>query len=109
MNIITVRINGMEYNLKGEENDEYLHMVAKYVDNRIQELMSTNKKLSPGDATILAALNMGDDIIKGKENYERVAANYKQLNADNKLFIAELEKMKSKVEALENENKKVKD
>ncbi|MCS4522060.1 cell division protein ZapA [Clostridium botulinum] len=34
MNIITVKINGVEYNLKGEEQEDYLHKVARYVDKR---------------------------------------------------------------------------
>ncbi len=42
MSIITVKINGMEYNLRGEENDEYLQMVAQYVDNKINSLMFKN-------------------------------------------------------------------
>ena len=109
MNIITVKINGMEYNLKGDENDEYLHMVAKYVDNRIQTLMSNNSKLTRPDATILAALNMGDELLKNKESYERLLENYKEITTDNKFFISELEKMKVSLEAFQSENVKLKE
>ncbi|WP_461613175.1 cell division protein ZapA [Clostridium sp. Marseille-QA1073] len=107
MNIITVKINGMEYNLKGEENDEYLHMVAKFVDKRIRTLMENNSKLGPGDATILAALNMGDELLKNKESYERLSENYTKATNDNKILISELEQMKKQVESLESINKEL--
>ncbi|HCQ90044.1 MAG TPA: cell division protein ZapA [Clostridium sp.] len=107
MNIITVKINGMEYNLKGEENDEYLHMVAKFVDKRIRTLMENNSKLGSGDATILAALNMGDELLKNKESYERLSENFTKASNDNKFLISELEQMKKQVESLENINKEL--
>lgn len=109
MNIITVKINGMEYNLKGEENDEYLHMVAKFVDKRIRTLMENNSKLGSGDATILAALNMGDELLKNKESYERLSENYTKVANDNKVLISELEQMKKQIESLENINKELKE
>ena len=77
MNIITVKINGMEYNLRGEENNEYLQMVAKYVDNKINSLMNKNNKISRPDATILAAINLGDEVFKNKESFERANENHK--------------------------------
>lgn len=107
MNIITVKINGMEYNLKGEENDEYLHMVAKLVDKRIRTLMENNSKLGPGDATILAALNMGDELLKNKESYERLSENYTKAANDNKILISELEQMKKQIGSLEDINKEL--
>jgi len=107
VNIITVKINGMEYNLKGEENDEYLHMVAKFVDKRIRTLMENNSKLGSGDATILAALNMGDELLKNKESYERLSENFTKASNDNKFLISELEQMKKQVESLENINKEL--
>jgi len=109
VNIITVKINGMEYNLKGEENDEYLHMVAKFVDKRIRTLMENNSKLGSGDATILAALNMGDELLKNKESYERLSENYTKVANDNKVLISELEQMKKQIESLENINKELKE
>ena len=39
MNVITVKINGLEYNLKGEESEEYLHKVAIYADKKIKGIL----------------------------------------------------------------------
>lgn len=109
MNIITVKINGMEYNLRGEENDEYLQMIGKYVDNKINSLMNKNSKISRADATILAAINLGDEVFKSREAYERCNENNKMLNDDQKKLISELEGMRRDLEAIKNENDKLKE
>ena len=40
MNTVTVKINGMEYNLKGKEDEKYLLEVADYVDGKFKEISS---------------------------------------------------------------------
>lgn len=108
MNIITVKINGMEYNLKAEENDAYLHMVARYVDKKICTLMENNSKISRPDATILAALNLGDEVFKNKEAYERINENHKSLLNEQKTLISEIERLKNTLEQVVNENEELK-
>ena len=44
MNTVTVIINGVEYNLRGKEDEKYLLDVAAYVDTKIKEISGTNKK-----------------------------------------------------------------
>lgn len=107
MNIITVKINGMEYNLRGEENNEYLQMVAQYVDNKINSIMLKNAKLSCPDATILAAINLGDEVFKNKESFERVSENYKSLSIEHKDLISETQIIKRDYEKIKNENEKL--
>jgi cell division protein ZapA len=108
VNIITVKINGMEYNLKAEENDAYLHMVARYVDKKISILMDNNSKISRPDATILAALNLGDEAFKSREAYERINENYKTLLNEQKNLISEIERLKNTLEQITTENKDLK-
>ena len=71
MNIVTIKINGNEYNLKGDEREEYLHMVASYVDKKIKNIMGNNEKLSTSSAAILTALNLGDDMFKSQFTLQR--------------------------------------
>lgn len=104
MNIITVKINGMEYNLRGEENNEYLQMIAQYVDNKINSIMLKNTKLSRPDATILAAINLGDEVFKNKESFERASENYKVLSREHKELISETQIMKRDYEVIHREN-----
>lgn len=107
MNIITVKINGMEYNLRGEENNEYLQMVAQYVDNKINSLMIKNTKISRPDATILAAINLGDEVFKHKEAFERINENYRALSREHKELMSENQMIKRDYEAIHRENERL--
>lgn len=81
MNVITIKINGIEYCLRGEEKEEYLRTVEKYVDKKIKNIIENNEKLSTADAAILTALNVADDMFKtGYENDELIdeIENYKK-------------------------------
>ncbi|ACA46829.1 cell division protein ZapA [Clostridium botulinum] len=72
MNIITVKINGVEYNLKGEEQEDYLHKVARYVDKKIADILENNPKLSTSSASILTAINAIDEGLKKEEQIENL-------------------------------------
>ncbi|WP_434302607.1 cell division protein ZapA [Clostridium botulinum] len=72
MNIITVKINGVEYNLKGEEQENYLHKVARYVDKKIADILENNPKLSTSSASILTAINAIDEGLKKEEQIENL-------------------------------------
>lgn len=84
-------------------------MIGKYVDNKINSLMNKNSKISRADATILAAINLGDEVFKSREAYERCNENNKMLNDDQKKLISELEGMRRDLEAIKNENDKLKE
>ncbi len=64
MNTVTVVINGIEYNLRGKEDEKYLSEVAAYVDNKIREISGSNKKLSTSSAAVLTAVNIADELFK---------------------------------------------
>lgn len=64
MNTVTVTINGVEYNLRGKEDEKYLLDVAAYVDTKIREISGSNKKLSTSSAAVLTAVNIADELFK---------------------------------------------
>ena len=64
MNTVTVVINGIEYNLRGKEDERYLSEVAAYVDTKIREISGSNKKLSTSSAAVLTAVNIADELFK---------------------------------------------
>lgn len=75
MNTVNIKINGMDYNLKGEEKEEYLHKIALYVDKKIKTMMDYNDKLSTTQAAVLTSLNIADEYFKNKEaqnEYEEI-------------------------------------
>lgn len=66
-NILKVNIYGTEYPIKGTTDVEYIKKVAHYVDSKMREV---NKNISIDSSlkvSILAALNITDELFKEKE------------------------------------------
>ncbi|SKA83634.1 cell division protein ZapA [Clostridium sp. USBA 49] len=104
MNVVTVVINGVEYNLRGEENEEYLHKVARYVDKKLKETLEANPKLSLSAASILTALNAADDMYKCDEAYEELQEKVDKLLEKEKSLKEELNSIKKQLKYLEEYN-----
>jgi cell division protein ZapA len=104
MNVINVNINGMEYNLRGEENEEYLHKVARHVDKKLKSIMQGNPKLSISSAAVLTAINSADDMFKCDAAYEELQQDMdKQISRVNSLE-QEIESLKKQLKYLEDYN-----
>ena len=67
---IEVVIGGRAYNLAGIESEEYIEMVAKYLDSKLNELKAKSSPNIVYDEAfpIILALNIADDLFKEKEN-----------------------------------------
>lgn len=107
MNVVTIKINGNEYNLKGDEKEEYLHMVASYVDKKIKNIMGNNEKLSTSSAAILTALNLGDDMFKSRSLCKELSNKSESLEKHDKEFIEQLEDYKKQLNHMEAYNQEL--
>ncbi len=111
MNIITVKINGVEYNLKGEEQEDYLHKVARYVDKKIDNILDNNPKLSTSSASILTAINAVDEGLKKEEEIENLRLEIdklKKVQHHENLKVEEIRKLLEE-EQEKNKNLEVQD
>jgi cell division protein ZapA len=63
-----VSVAGKKYNIVGFESSDYIVKVAKYVDDKMRELMKGDKRLTAESAAILTALNVADDYFKAEES-----------------------------------------
>jgi len=79
MSSVTVRVNSKEYQLVGNEKEEYLHTVANYVDKKIKNIMENNPKLSTSEAAILTAMNSADEFYKSGEYNEKLSDEIEEL------------------------------
>jgi cell division protein ZapA len=104
MNVISVNINGMEYNLRGEENEEYLHKVARQVDKKLKHILSSNSKLSLSSAAVLTALNAVDDMFKCDLAYSELEKEAEKLSTSSKSKTEELETLRKQLKYLEEYN-----
>ena len=92
---VTVKINGREYNLKGNDNEEYLKNVSSFVDGKIKQIKANNGVLSSVDASVLAAINIADELY-------RTDSEADELSSRNKI-------VEEKCQKLEEETKRLRD
>jgi len=93
-NKVTVRIAGNEYVITGTESPEYIQKVALFVDRKVLEITRRNHLLSTSMASILASINMADEMFRLKETLR---------NSEN-----ELAGLKKKYQELKEESQKIK-
>ena len=67
----TVRIAGRDYTIASYDSPEYVARVAAYVDRKMNEL-SLATRLPAGQLAVLAAVNATDDMMKSRDEIERL-------------------------------------
>jgi len=107
MNVVTIKINGIEYNLKGNEREEYLHMVGSYVDKKIKNIMGNNEKLSTSAAAILTALNLGDDMFKSSSLCKELSGKGESLEKHDIELTQQLEGLRKQLSHMEDYNQEL--
>lgn len=98
MATVTVRINGIEYNLKGKEDEAYLQHLAAHVEEKLQEILKKNTKLSVSAASVLTAINLADEAFKSKNNLSELLESHEILKKANKSTEQELKQIKSNIQ-----------
>ena len=76
---VKVRIFDKEYNLKASEDEGYLKTIAAYVDNKVRKIASSIPKRGGEQITILACLNIADELYKLREKTRKARERMQQL------------------------------
>ncbi len=69
---VSVDIFDEEYVVKGDENRDYIEMLASYVDRRMRLIHQRNPNLSATKIAVLTALNLADELNKLQEDYDEL-------------------------------------
>lgn len=77
-NKVIVKIRNKEYIICSADSQEYILSVANELDLRIRETASENSALNPERLMILAALNLCDDFMKLKQEYNCLQDSIKE-------------------------------
>jgi cell division protein ZapA len=72
MGSVEVFILGQKYTVKGDAPEEYIRKLAFYVDEKLKEVYSSIPNITPVKASILAALNIADELFKMKNDQEKI-------------------------------------
>lgn len=73
MGSVEISILGHKYTVKGDAHEEYIKKLALYVDEKLQEIHASNPNMTPLKASILASLNIADELHRLKEDHDRSA------------------------------------
>lgn len=76
-NRISVTICGEEYHFVAEESVAYMQKVGSYVNEKAEALIGS-AHVSRSDATVLAAVNIADELFKERETSEGLRRQLKQ-------------------------------
>ncbi|GAF16002.1 hypothetical protein JCM19046_406 [Bacillus sp. JCM 19046] len=66
----TVRIQGQVYKVVSEEEPSHVKEVAKYINQKMDELKKKNPYLDTTKLSVLTALNLADEYLKMKRERE---------------------------------------
>ncbi len=69
--LVEIKVFGQTYTVKTDAEEDYIQEVAKYVNEKMDEVLKKTKSVSTLNVAILTALNIADDLLKEKE--KRVA------------------------------------
>jgi len=75
----TVMIAGQEFRISGTEDAQYIQSVAKYVDEKVAELLDKYPHMGTHAGMVLTALNLADELFKMKEQYAELDQRIQEL------------------------------
>jgi len=68
-----VYILGQRYTIKGDAPEEYIRELASYVDGKLKEVHNSAPNITPVKASILAALDIADELFRARNEQEDLA------------------------------------
>ena len=74
-----VRVAGQELKLSAAESEDYMQMLAKYVDRKYDDVQSAYPNLSTVNCLVLASLNMADELHRLRAEYDALDSRIAQL------------------------------
>jgi cell division protein ZapA len=79
---IKIEIYNQTYNIRSDGDNEYIHKLAEYVDQKMREVTSGTYTVDSHKVAILAALHIADELHQLKAEQERLDNDIAQRSAD---------------------------
>lgn len=99
---VDVQIDGRNFAIVGEGDQDYIEGLASYVDEIIKQVSSKNDKLSQIMTATLAALHIADELRKGEEELKELNIKAEEPLEKYEGVCKELEEAKEKISVLNN-------
>ncbi len=65
--LVEIKVFGQTYTVKTDAAEEHIQGVARYVNEKMDEVIKNTKSVSSLNVAILTALNIADDLVKERE------------------------------------------
>lgn len=95
-NRVTVTVGGLKYTLLAVEDENYVHRVAAYVNEKLKETIRAGS-VSQMDAAVLTAINIADERFKEQESSVDLRRQLKYLTEENAKLKTELSESKREI------------
>ena len=66
-NLVEIKVLGKTFTVKTDAEEAHIQEVARYVNDKIDEILKKTRTVSSLNVAILTALNIADDFLKEKE------------------------------------------
>ena len=74
-NKVTVNIYGSNYTMRTAYSEEQVEKIVAYLNEKMQEVGLNQSRLNYRDVAVLAALNIVDELLNVKEDYQQLLKN----------------------------------
>jgi cell division protein ZapA len=64
---VEIKVFGQTYTVKTDAEEDHIQEVARYVNEKIDEVLNKTRSVSTLNVAILTALNIADDLLREKE------------------------------------------
>jgi len=64
---VEIKVFGQTYTVKTDVDENHIREVAKYVNEKAEEILKKTRSVSTLNVAILTALNIADDILRERE------------------------------------------
>jgi cell division protein ZapA len=81
-NAVKVTIVGDEYTIRSDESPEHTRAVAEYLDSAIRAVLNAHSRIETNKASILAALQITDELLRERASREALGSAIQALNGE---------------------------
>lgn len=78
--VVKVRIGGEEYSIRGNASEQYIRELGRKVDEKIKEVQQNSPNLTRHQMAILAAINLADELLKVRAEYQELLKIMEEVN-----------------------------
>jgi cell division protein ZapA (FtsZ GTPase activity inhibitor) len=106
-NKIRLTIGGIEYMVVSEEEEAFVRKIGGNLNFKLEEIKKENRYLSTTMVAVLAALDYGEQLAKGREECEQLKLQLKNAVEDAACVRLNNEEARREIERLSEEVRKI--